>query len=141
MPGPAPEARRASASETGDPGPLGVLLTKIGAWTSRPSAFLVVVVYCVVWVVADPHSLNFHSVATVITWFMTLLIQRAEHRDTQGLHAKLDELLRAQPSAQTGMSHIDELEPEAIEKQRRRAQDHPGGKPPPPPRKRRPARG
>ena len=26
---------------------------------------------------------------------MTLVIQRAEHRDTQAIHAKLDELLRA----------------------------------------------
>jgi low affinity Fe/Cu permease len=28
---------------------------------------------------------------------MTLFIQRAEHRDTQAIQAKLDELLRAKP--------------------------------------------
>jgi low affinity Fe/Cu permease len=43
---------------------------------------------------------------------MTLLIQRAEHRDTQAIHAKLDELLRAE------LVEIDEEEPEAIERHR-----------------------
>ena len=32
----------------------------------------------------------------VATPMMTLIIQRAEHRDTQAIHAKLDELLRAE---------------------------------------------
>ena len=32
-------------------------------------------------------------------WTMTLFIQRAEHRDTQAIQAKLDELLRADRSA------------------------------------------
>jgi low affinity Fe/Cu permease len=51
--------------------------------------------------VADhqPHSFDGQSVATVATWLMTLFIQRAEHRDTQAIHAKLDELLRAEGRA------------------------------------------
>jgi low affinity Fe/Cu permease len=77
-----------------------------------------VLAYCAIWVVIDPHSLNFHSVATIVTWLMTLFIQRAEHRDTQGLHAKLDELLRVQPGADPGLTDIDKLQPEAIERRR-----------------------
>jgi low affinity Fe/Cu permease len=49
---------------------------------------------------------------------MTLLIQRVEHRDTQALQAKLDELLRAHDSARTEMADIDQEEPEEIERQR-----------------------
>jgi low affinity Fe/Cu permease len=30
---------------------------------------------------------------------MTLFVQRAEHRDTQAIHAKLDELLRTERHA------------------------------------------
>ena len=52
------------------------------------------------------------------TWFMTLLIQRAEHRDTQAIHGKLDELLRAHNQAETAMAKLDDEEPEDIERLR-----------------------
>ena len=53
---------------------------------------------------------------------MTLFIQRAEHRDTQALHAKLDELLRASATADSQTAKIDNEEPEEIEKHRERQQ-------------------
>ena len=46
------------------------------------------------------------------------VIQRAEHRDTQALHAKLDELLRADKIARTELVKIDDEEPEVIEERR-----------------------
>jgi hypothetical protein len=49
---------------------------------------------------------------------MTLFIQRAEHRDTQALHAKLDELLRAASEADSETATVDKKEPEEIEVQR-----------------------
>jgi low affinity Fe/Cu permease len=49
---------------------------------------------------------------------MTLLIPRAEHRDTQAIHAKLDELLRAEGQARNELVEIDEEEPEAVERHR-----------------------
>ena len=54
------------------------------------------------------------------TWFMTLLIQRAEHRDTQAIHAKLDELLHAEKNARNALTKIDGREPEEIEALRKR---------------------
>ncbi|TKV77963.1 hypothetical protein FDV58_28895 [Bradyrhizobium elkanii] len=50
--------------------------------------------YGACWLVLGS-GLEWHLVATLATWGMTLLIQRAEHRDTQAIHAKLDELLKA----------------------------------------------
>jgi low affinity Fe/Cu permease len=50
-----------------------------------------------------------------------LLIQRAEHRDTQAIQAKLDELLHAQRHASDSLTRIDEEEPEEIERHRRKA--------------------
>lgn len=50
---------------------------------------------------------------------MTLLIQRSENRDTQAIHAKLDELLRSDPKAETELARLDDEEPEAIEEMRR----------------------
>jgi low affinity Fe/Cu permease len=66
----------------------------------------------------DRQSLDWHGVATPATWLMTLFIQRAEHRDTQALHAKLDELLNANERARNELMHIDEEEPEELEHQR-----------------------
>jgi low affinity Fe/Cu permease len=43
-----------------------------------------------------------------------------EHRDTQAIHAKLDELLSANKRARTEVARIDEQEPEEIEKVRDR---------------------
>jgi low affinity Fe/Cu permease len=65
-----------------------------------------------------PDELNWHSVATLATWLMTLFIQRAEHRDTQAIQAKLDELIRAQAGASNELTHIDRKEPEEIERKR-----------------------
>ena len=58
------------------------------------------------------------KVATVATWLMTLFIQRAEHRDTQAIHAKLDELLRVEGRARSELTQLDDEEPEAIEQHR-----------------------
>ena len=67
-------------------------------------------------------------IAALAILFMTLLIQRAEHRDTQAIHAKLDELLRASGEARDELAWLDDKEPETIERlrQRARARDQSG---------------
>ena len=57
---------------------------------------------------------------------MTLIIQRAEHRDTQAIHAKLDELLKAQKGASDSLARIDREEPEEIERFREQQADEGG---------------
>jgi len=56
--------------------------------------------------------------ATLATWGMTLLIQRAEHRDTQAIHAKLDELLKVHGKADNSLMSIDDKDAEEVEKER-----------------------
>jgi low affinity Fe/Cu permease len=70
-------------------------LTTLGVLTAHPIAFGIVGAYAILWLIFQPHTFDWHAVAVLSTWFMTLLIQRAEHRDTQAIHAKLDELLRS----------------------------------------------
>ena len=60
-------------------------------------------------------------IALLIVWFMTLLIQRAEHRDTRALQAKIDELLHANTQADSAVTKIDDNEPEDIERLRTKA--------------------
>src|SRR5690242_21866429 len=94
------------------------LLTELGVVTARPWAFAVVSVYGVLWLVFDRESFGWHGFAVLATWLMTLVIQRAEHRDTQAIHAKLDELLRAEGRARTELTRLDEQQPEAVEEHR-----------------------
>ena len=69
----------------------------------------------------DRATLDWRAVATLSVWFMTLLIQRAEHRDTQALQAKIDELLHANSRADSSLTKIDDKEPEDIERLRTKA--------------------
>ena len=47
---------------------------------------------------------------------MTLVIQRAEHRDTEAIHAKLDELLQADSAANNKVMRIDDKDAEEVER-------------------------
>ncbi len=103
--------------------PIRQLLTRLGVLTSHPTAFVVIGIYALCWALLSPDSLDWHGVATLAVWLMTLFIQRAEHRDTQAIHAKLDELLHAEHRARNELMKIDEREPEEIERHRERTQD------------------
>jgi low affinity Fe/Cu permease len=94
------------------------VLTQIGVWTSHPFAFLVLAAYVSLWFVFGRDSFDWEAGATVATLLMTLFIQRAEHRDTQAIHAKLDELLRVEGKARNELTRVDEKEPEEIERHR-----------------------
>ena len=93
-------------------------LTRLGVLSSRPAAFFVVLGYGALWLLFARDSFDWHAIATLATWMMTVFIQRAEHRDTQALHAKLDHLLDRIDAADGRMAGIDQMQPEEIEELR-----------------------
>jgi low affinity Fe/Cu permease len=102
--------------------------TQLGTLAANPIAFFIVCAYGILWFLFERETFNWHAIATLATWMMTLFIQRSEHRDTQAIHAKLDELLRSDPKAETELARLDDEEPEQIEKvrqQRTRRGDRP----------------
>jgi low affinity Fe/Cu permease len=101
----------------------GSILTRLGVCSSHPFAFVAVFAYVVAWLFLSPSTFDWHALATIATWLMTLIIQRAEHRDTQAIHAKLDELLRVDGNARNELTRLDEQEPEDIEEHRSRERD------------------
>jgi low affinity Fe/Cu permease len=101
------------------------LLTNAGAWLSRPWVVGIVLLYVVLWLIFDPGGFGWHGVATTATLLMTLFIQRSEHRDTQAVHAKLDELLRANGEAGNQVADLDDKEPEQVEEFRSKARKRP----------------
>lgn len=103
---------------------LKIELTRFATRLAHPAAFVIVAVYGMGWYLFERDTLNWHGIATLATWFMTLFIQRAAHRDTQAIHAKLDELLQADVGARSDLANIDLVEPEEIVRHRREARAH-----------------
>ena len=97
------------------------LITSFAVHLTSPWAFAVVGLYTVLWFIFERETFDWHAVATLATWFMTLFIQRAAHRDTQAIHAKLDELLHTEHKASNRLTRLDEAEPEDIERHRMEA--------------------
>ena len=106
------------SKHSGGATPMGHFLTRLGVYTANPFAFLVLVGYAALWYAFKPETFEWHAVATLATWGMTLVIQRAEHRDTQAIHAKLDELLKVHVDAQDELMSVDEKDAEEIEHDR-----------------------
>ena len=82
---------------------------------SRPLVVGAVILYAVLWLIFDRSSFDWHGMASLATLFMTLFIQRSEHRDTQAIHAKLNELLHVNGDARNKLTILDDKEPEQIE--------------------------
>jgi low affinity Fe/Cu permease len=98
-------------------------LTGLGVLAAHPAAFGIVAVYGGLWFFFQRDTFDWHAVALLATWFMTLVIHRAVHRDNQALQAKLDELLRAHGGARNELAKLDQQEPEDIERHRDEAQE------------------
>jgi low affinity Fe/Cu permease len=92
--------------------------TYVGQAAGHPAAFLVVMVYAVLWLIFSSATFEWNAIATLAVFVMTLFIQRSNRRDTLALHAKLDELLRVDNDARSELTQLDEQEPEAIEQHR-----------------------
>jgi low affinity Fe/Cu permease len=91
---------------------------QVGKAAGHPAAFLVVLLYAVLWLVFDRASFDWNAVATLAVFIMTLFIQRANRRDNLALHAKLDELTRVDHAARSELTQLDEQEPEVIVRHR-----------------------
>ena len=92
--------------------------THAGQAAGHPAAFLVVVIYAVLWLSLSPATFEWNAVATLAVFVMTLFIQRSNRRDNLALHAKLDELLRVDGDARSELARLDEQEPETIKRHR-----------------------
>src|ERR1700761_6479997 len=98
-------------------------LTRFGEFTTHPTAFAIVVAFAIAWLIFSPETFGWAAIATLATWMMTLFINRTGYRDTQALHAKLDELLRTHGEARTELTALDDSDIEDIEKHRRQQRE------------------
>jgi low affinity Fe/Cu permease len=91
----------------------------------RPAAFYFAVLVIIVWGVTGPifdysdtWQLVINTGTTIITFLMVFIIQNTQNRDSQAIHVKLDELIRAMSGAKNTLLDLDSLSDEELEKLR-----------------------
>jgi low affinity Fe/Cu permease len=92
------------------------------AWVGSSYAFVTGVAVILVWAATGPlfdfsdtWQLVINTGTTIVTFLMVFVIQYTQNRDTQAIHLKLDELLRALETARNGMIRLEENSDEQLD--------------------------
>jgi low affinity Fe/Cu permease len=93
--------------------------------SGRPAAFGLAFLVILVWAVTGPifhfsdtWQLVINTGTTVITFLMVFLIQNTQNRDSEAVHLKLDELIRALEGAHNALLDLEELDDKELDKMR-----------------------
>ena len=94
--------------------------------SGSPAAFLVAGAIVLAWLVSGPFfgysdtwQLVINTGTTIVTFLMVFLIQNTQYRDSEALHVKLDELIRAMDGAHNALLDLEELDESELAKVRR----------------------
>ncbi len=92
-----------------------VFAARIARGAGHPLIFIGACLFLIAWVTVGPslnYSNNWQLVMTTITsiipFLMVFIIQNTQNRDSQAMHIKLDELLRAVEEANTDFCDLEE---------------------------------
>lgn len=93
----------------------------------RPATFSLAVCVLLAWLITGPlfnfsdtWQLVINTGTTIVTFLMVFLIQNTQNRDTEALHIKLDELIRATNGAHNALLDLEELTQEELDDFRQR---------------------
>lgn len=92
-----------------------VFAARIARGAGHPLIFIGACLFLIVWVALGP-SLDYSNdwqlvmttVTSIIPFLMVFIIQNTQNRDSQAMHIKLDELLRAIEEANTDFCDLEE---------------------------------
>ena len=89
----------------------------------RSYAFVFAVGIIIVWAITGPlfkfsdtWQLVINTGTTIITFLMVFLIQNTQNRDSEAMHVKMDEVIRAVNGAHNGLLDLEELDDEELHK-------------------------
>ncbi len=97
--------------------------SSVARWTGRPQVFLGCCAVVILWAVSGPvfgfsdtWQLVINTGTTIITFLMVFLIQNTQNRDSNAIHAKIDELIRVSKAKNDfiGIENLPDRELEAI---------------------------
>ena len=95
--------------------------------TGRPLTFVLALAIVVVWAVTGPifgfsdaWQLVINTGTTIVTFLMVFLIQNAQNRDSEAMHVKMDELIRALEGAHNALLDLEELDEKTLDTIRQR---------------------
>lgn len=91
--------------------------TRIAHLSGHWATFMFAVGVIVAWAIAGPllgfselWQLTINTATTIITFLMVFMVQHTQNRDTEVLHAKIDELIRAIDRADNRLIGIENEE-------------------------------
>jgi low affinity Fe/Cu permease len=91
-------------------------------WSGSTMAFMLAVLLLVVWAVSRPlfdsfdtWQLVINTATTIVTFLMVFLIQRAQNKDAQAIHLKLNELVAAMHGASNRLINAETLTEEELQ--------------------------
>jgi low affinity Fe/Cu permease len=86
-----------------------------------PSAFMFALLIILAWGLmgpafhySDTWQLVINTGTTIVTFLMVFLIQNTQNRDSQAIHLKLDELIRAVARARNELVDLEDLSDEEL---------------------------
>jgi low affinity Fe/Cu permease len=89
----------------------------------HPFAFVLAIAIIVAWAVTGPvfhwsntWQLIINTGTTIVTFLMVFLIQNTQNRDSEAIHLKLDELIRATKRARNSLLDLEDYTEEEIKK-------------------------
>ena len=90
--------------------------------TGKPATFIGAALLILLWAITGPlfdfsdtWQLFINTSTTIVTFLMVFLIQNTQNRDTEAMHIKLDELIRAVSTAQNTMLDLEELDEKELD--------------------------
>lgn len=90
-------------------------------WSGSTAAFILAALLIIAWAVSRPlwesfdtWQLVINTITTIITFLMVFLIQRAQNKDSQAIHLKLNELVAAVRGASNRLINVESLSEEEL---------------------------
>jgi low affinity Fe/Cu permease len=99
----------------------GAITAAVGTPWALFAAFAIVIAWALsgpVFGFSDTWQLAINTGTTIVTFLMVFVIQAGQNRDSQAIHLKLDELIRAGKDASNALIDLEDAPDQTVELQR-----------------------